>query len=140
MTGIVVDASVLVACATADGRTRRTLLTTGNIEFYAPEFVREELLTRVPKIVDLSGTPPPIVTALLDDLFGQLTIVPREAYRHKLEEAGRLVKKADAYGDEDYVALALALKAPIWTYDEDFHRIPEIRVVGREEVASGGFD
>lgn len=137
MTNLVVDASILVACAVADGKARRTYFSAPGLEFYAPEFIREELLKRVPKILALAGVPPPTLSSLLEDLFGKLTIVPRPAYRHRLPEARRIVQRANAMGDEDYVALALVLEAPIWTYDKDFHRMREVRVVSREQVLSG---
>jgi predicted nucleic acid-binding protein len=137
VTGVVVDASVLIACAISDGKARRTFFSASGIEFYAPEFVQEELLKRTPRILALSGVPPPVLSALWDDLFARLTIVPRAAFSHRLKQATQLTEKADARGDEDYVALALALDAPVWTYDKDFARVREIRVVSREQIASG---
>jgi predicted nucleic acid-binding protein len=137
VTSVVVDASVLVACAISDGKARRAYFSATGLEFYAPEFVREELLKRAPKILAIARVPPPTLSSLFDELFGKLTIVPRATYRYRLSEAKRIVERADARGDEDYVALALVLNAPIWTYDKDFHRIGEVRVVSREQVLSG---
>lgn len=137
MTGVVVDASVIVACAISDGKARRTLLTLRGVEFYAPAFVQEEVRRRSPKIIALSGLGPTVISTLLDDLFANVAIVPREGFETRLPQAMRLVARAGANGDEDYVALALALAAPIWTYDDDFHRVKGIRVVSREQVELG---
>lgn len=93
MTGVVVDASVLVACAIADGRARRAYFAAGHLEFYAPEFVREELQKRVPKILALSQVPPPTLSSLLEDLFERLTVLPREAFAPRLVEAQRIVAR-----------------------------------------------
>lgn len=57
-----------------------------------------------------------------------------EAYKAKRAEAQRLCRQADAWGDDEYVALALALDAAIWTYDHDFRRIPSLRVASTTDV------
>lgn len=140
MTSVVVDASVIVACAISDGKARRTLLSATGVEFYAPAFVQEEVRRRSPKVIMLSGVGPTVISTLLDDLFSRIAIVPREAFESRLSQAIRLADRAGAMGDEDYIALALVLAAPIWTYDNDFHRIKGIRVVSREQVERGLVD
>lgn len=137
MSSVVVDASVLIASAIADGKTRRVYLSACDVEFYAPAFIREELLKRVPKILAISRVTPTVLSTLLEDLFAQLTVVPRDGYDEQLGEARKIVRRVDAEGDEDYVALALALRAPIWTYDKDFLRIKEVRVVRTEQILAG---
>lgn len=137
MTSVVVDASAIVACAIADGKARRAFLTSANVEFYAPAFVVEEVRHRMPKIIALSGVGPSVLSALMDDLFARIVVVPREGFIHRMAEATALAKRADAHGDEDYIALALTLGAPVWTYDRDFHRIKGVRVVSREQVEIG---
>ncbi len=140
MTSVVVDASVIVACAISDGKARRTLLSATGVEFYAPAFVQEEVRRRSPKVILLSGVGPTVISTLLDDLFSRIAIVPREGFESRLSQAIGLADRAGAKGDEDYIALALALAAPIWTYDNDFHRIKGIRVVSREQVERGLVD
>lgn len=81
--------------------------------------------------------PPPTLANLFDDLLGKMKVVPRAAYRHRLSEAKQIVERAGARGDEDYFALTLVLGAPRWTYDKDFHRIREVRVMSREQVLPG---
>lgn len=134
MTEVVVDASVLVACAIANGKARRALFASVNTDFFAPALIRDELVRRVPKILALSVISPSVLSALLEDLFSRVTVIPLEGFAHRMAEAIELTTRANAQGDEDYVALALALNAPIWTYDRDFHRISGVRVIGREEI------
>jgi len=135
VTRIIVDASVLVACALSDGSSRRALFQATDVEFYVPEFILEELRRKTPKLLALSGLPPPVLTGLIDDLFGRVDVVPRWAYAGQMKEALELTRAAGAEGDEDYVALALALEAPVWTYDKDFRRIRRIKVVRNPESA-----
>ncbi len=133
MTKIVVDASVLVACTLSDGKARRALFQTSTAEFYAPEFVLDELKRKIPKILGISRVAPGVLTILIDDLLGRVTVVRRQAYAVRMEEALTLTTAAHARGDEDYVALALVLDAPIWTYDKDFKRVKGIKVVTRHQ-------
>lgn len=139
MTSVVVDASVLVACAIADGKTRRAYFSAHDVEFYAPTFIREELLKRTPKVIAISGVAPIDLAVLLEDLFSRLVFIPREGFKEKMDDACAIAARADARGDEDYVALALTLQAPIWTYDKDFLRIKEIRVINTDQILARDF-
>jgi predicted nucleic acid-binding protein len=134
VTRVVVDASVLVACALSDGSSRRVLLQTAQTEFFAPEFVSEELRRKSPKIIALSGIAPSVLAVLLDDLLDRVNIVPFQGYAHRMEQARALTRAAEPLGDEDYVALSLALDAPIWTYDKDFNRIQGIKLTNRYQI------
>jgi len=134
VTRVVVDASVLVAAALADGSTRRTLFSLQNLDLYVPSFIDIELQKQVRRIATRSGTSREIVQALVHGLLARVTIVPREGCASTLDLARQLVKRAGAEGDEDYVALALRLGAPIWTYDLDFQRVVGVRTVSRQAV------
>ena len=129
-----IDASVLVACALADGKARHALLSASSVDFVAPAFIQDEFRHQIPKIIALSGIAPPILSALSEDLFSLVRIVSREGYARDLVRARALTEEAHARGDEDYVALALAIDAPIWTYDKDFRRIKGIRLISRAEI------
>jgi predicted nucleic acid-binding protein len=99
-----------------------------------PRSSRRKSVGGSPKIIALSGVAPAVLSTLLDDLFARITFVPREGYSRRLVDARAKVARAGAQGDEDYVALAQLLDAPIWTYDKDFHIISGIRVVSRTQV------
>ena len=107
-----------------------------NLDLYAPSFVDVELQKQARRIATRSGTSRETVQALVQDLLARVTIVPREGYASTLDHATRLVGRAGAEGDEDYVALALTLEAPIWTYDHDLRRILGVRTVMRQAVES----
>lgn len=131
---VVVDASVLVASLMADGRARHALLHSPST-LYVPPRVFEELEAKVGKIAARARVDRTIVKALLVDIRHRVEIVPEAVLAPFRPDAEAMARAADAEGDEDYVAAALALKAPVWTYDRDFARIRGIRVVGTAEVA-----
>lgn len=133
MAFIVVDASVLFACLAKDGRARDVLMTT-RANLVAPPALLEEATALLPKAAERAGVTADVMAGVLAHLQQRIQVLSGEAYRSKRGEAQRACRQADAWGDDEYVALALALDAAIWTYDQDFHRIPGLRIAGTTEV------
>ncbi len=133
-TKVVVDASVLVASLMADGRARHALLHS-SASLYVPPRVFEEVQAKAGKIAKRARVDRTVVEALLTDIRHRIEVVPEALLAPFLPDAQARALAADAGGDEDYVAAALALDAPVWTYDRDFARIRGIRVIGTAEVA-----
>ena len=134
MTKVVVDASVLVASLMADGRARHALLHSP-LTLHVPPRVFEELEARVGTIAKRARVDRTVVEALVADILHRVEVVPEALLARFLPDARARALAAGAEGDEDYVAAALALEAPIWTYDRDFGRIRGVRVIGTAEVA-----
>lgn len=130
---VVVDASVLFACLAKDGRARDVLSTT-RANLVAPPALMEEVAALLPKAAARTGVGVDVMAGVLAHLQERIQVFTVDAYRSKRPEAQRLCREADAWGDDEYVALALALDASIWTYDKDFHRIPGLRIVGTTAV------
>lgn len=130
----VVDTSAFVACLFADGRARFALQHT-NWALYAPPFLLEETARILPKVETHLGPDADLVHGLLDMCARRIEVLPKALYAAHLAEARRLVADVDP-NDDEYVALALALDAPIWTHDEDFGRIPAIRTVQTFELVA----
>ena len=118
----------------AVGQTRRTLLSLNRVELFAPACVGDELVKHAPRIARRAGLSTEVVLSLIEDLLSRVSIVQPQGYRGYLNKASSLAERAGALGDEDYIALALALDAPIWTLDKDFGRIAGIRTINRVGV------
>jgi len=131
---IIVDASVLLAGLFKEGVVRDILLNFEDAEFLAPSYIREEVERHIQDVVSRTGKPEATVRAVLDDLFAAIDLVPPEAYSGSMEEARGLARSARAFGDEDYIALALALDAPVWTLDRDFRRTSAIKTLPTSEI------
>lgn len=136
MKQIVVDASVIVAGLLKDGVVRDLTLNSEDIEFCAPAYVREEIERQVPRIKGRANLPEPTVRAILEDLLAAVDLVPRPVYSGWMDTASRLAKEAAAPGGAEYIALALALGAPVWTLDHDFLRIPGLEVLATRDLAA----
>lgn len=133
MKAIVVDASVLVAALLADGRARRTLIHATD-RLVVPARILEETRGLLPALSRKSGLPEALLRVVFDDVLPLLTVVPMPLFEGQLSRARDLARRAHAEGDEHYIALALAMNAPIWTYDHDFQRVPGIQTVGTTDI------
>ena len=133
---VVLDASVLVACLFKDGRARHALLHSSAVRFVAPPDLLVESERQLPKVARRAGITPAQARGTLQILRGQIHEVPIALLRPAEAHARSLAKLAGDENDWEYVALALTLGAPIWTYDDDLRRVKEIRTVGTSRVLS----
>ncbi len=138
MKAVVVDASVVLAGLFKDGVVRDTLLSTDSLRFVAPSYIKDEAGRHSAEVARRSRLALPTVDAVLEDLLSALELVPPGIYAGLLPEARDLARAADALPDTEYVALALALNAPVWTLDKDFPRIRAITTLNTREVVELG--
>lgn len=131
---VVVDASILVACLLKDGRAREVLMNHPEVQFVAPGFVVDELATLRSRLVSKFRIQASAFDAVIGEIHARVQVVAARAYAAHREEAQRRAMKAQAWGDDEYVALALALDAPIWTYDDDFERIEGVRRITAAQI------
>jgi len=131
---IVVDASVLVATLMADGTVRDVLLSSPDHEYFAPQYIQAELERNLSRIASRARLPMETVRALTEDVFEAVDLLHSATYAHLLADATALAKAANAQGDEDYIAVAMLLNAPVWTLDNDFRRMKGIRCLNTKEV------
>lgn len=129
MRTIVLDASALLACLFKDGRARATLLHTEGTVLVAPPGILEEVERQLPRVAKRVGITIPEARAVLNILLEHVQEVSLDALRPFEAQAKALARNAGDVNDWEYVALALALDAPIWTYDDDFGRVAGIDVV-----------
>ena len=131
---VVVDANVVVAALMADGTVRDVLLNTTKLDFFAPDYLKAEIARHEARIAARAQLDPASVAALLEDVGEAVEFVPRDAYGERAADGRRLANQAPAHGDEEYIALALWLEAPIWCLDNDLRRVRQLRVLSTSEV------
>lgn len=134
MRRIIVDASVVLAGLFKDGSVRDVLLNLDDAELLAPQYLRSEVERHLPEVVRRSKIPEGTIRAVVEDLLGAIELVPPEIYSTSLEEAERNASRAGARGDEDYIAMALSFKAPVWTLDKDFARAPGLTTLRTKDI------
>ncbi|MBI1744469.1 PIN domain nuclease [Candidatus Acetothermia bacterium] len=115
---IVVDANPIIS-AVIGGKAREIFLTSNIKEFATTEFTWQEALEYLPEMarkprVRRAGIP-------LSELYTTLVALPLVVYEYEFyQERMTLAQSRMEKRDPDDAPLALKLRAPVWTNDEDF--------------------
>lgn len=117
-----------------DGTVRDILLNLEDGQLVAPQYLRSEVERHLPDVVVRSKMSEVTTRAVLEDLLGVIDLVPIEVYSSSMDQAREIARRADARGDEDYIAMALELDAPVWTLDKDFARTPGLSILRTRDV------
>ncbi|MDZ7688653.1 MAG: PIN domain-containing protein [Halobacteriales archaeon] len=131
---LVCDTNVVFSALIAGGKTRELILS-DQTNLYAPEFFFTELDNHRHEIEDKSQLSEEQLSLLLNVLFKDTEVVPREEFEHELEQASQLIGDTDS-DDVSFLALALHLDADIWTDDTDFEKQDEVTVWKTHELVN----
>jgi predicted nucleic acid-binding protein len=113
---LVVDANAILS-ALLGGKSKRLFFEAGITEFAVADSVLEEVQAYVPKMARKLGVGHEFLFYALELL--PLTICAPKIYRRSLQKAKIQIAHRDPR-DVDVLALAFALKRPLWTNDKDF--------------------
>lgn len=116
---LIIDTNVLISAILKDSLARKILFNP-KFEFYVCEFVFEEIAEHFQEIIKKSGLSSKDLMNLLNEIKGQISIIPSEIFSQKLESADRIIGNIDK---KDIPLAALALAIPnegIWTNDKHF--------------------
>ena len=100
-------------------------------KFVAPEFIKSELDEHEGECMKKSGLTKQEFGARRADVEEKIEFVSVEAYKKFLKRA---VKAVDDPDDAPYVALALALGAPIWSNDTGLKKQPLVDIFTTKEL------
>lgn len=119
---LVVDANPILS-SIISGKSREIFLSGKITEFYTTAFTIEEvrkyipIFAKKPKIMRAKITEGDLYTALS---LLHLQIFDRDYYIDEIEHAKAIIAHRDPK-DVDLLALAIKLRVPIWSNDEDFN-------------------
>ncbi len=130
---IVVDANVVIAALAKQSVTREVLLYPF-IDYYAPDFLLEELAEHEDEIIKKMNTSKLGYQKALDIIVKKVRIAKQETYARYLGQAHGIIGKIDK-DDEAYIALALSIKADgIWSYDTHFKQQKTVKLFSTGEL------
>ncbi len=115
---LVCDTNIVFSALIAGGKTRELLLS-DRIELYAPEFFFTELDNHREEISEKSNLSEDELGLLLDLLFKDTEVVPKEEFEDELSQAAERIGETDP-DDVPFLALALHLDVNLWSDDTDF--------------------
>jgi len=114
---VVIDSNKIISAVVSRGIVRRIVVFSG-INFYAPKVMIEEIERHREEICRRIGLKTEFFNYILEELIlSRLNIVEESRYADKISEAYMISKEFDEK-DTPFIALALKLKAPIWTNDK----------------------
>jgi predicted nucleic acid-binding protein len=126
---VIVDANVLFALMKPSSTASRIFEL--GLEFEAPEFVKIELKKHEGECRTKSGLSKLGFEKRKDVVFSNIRFVAVYEYKRFLKKALSIVDDVD---DVPYIALALAMRKPVWSNDSDLKKQDEVVVLTTEEV------
>jgi predicted nucleic acid-binding protein len=131
---LVLDTNILLAGLLRDGATRRLLLEP-SLDLLVPEHALEEVERHLPDLARRMGLPVEQARLALGLLLERVDVVPKTAYDASIGEAEGLLRGSDL-DDAPFLALALALGAPLWTHDKALHAQQRVPTLATRDVLS----
>jgi len=127
------DANVIFAALIRNSHTRDLLLTTG-WNFYAPEFVLNEVYSHIQTLSEKTGLDAKEVKDLLAKLTlaADVKIIPASEFEEHLKQAKRICPDPD---DIHYFALALKLNCAIWSNEKKLKEQANVKVYSTGELS-----
>lgn len=132
MMRLVVDTNVVFSALIAGGKTRELMLMR-DVEVYLPEFFLIELGKYNETLLEKTGLDEASLNNLLDLVFEDAHIVPKEEFSDEIPEARRAISDTDP-DDAPFLALALHLDIPIWSDDRDLQEQKAVDVKTTTEI------
>lgn len=129
---LVCDTNIVFSALIAGGKTPEMILS-DETELYAPEFFFSELDNHRHEVEEKSNLSEEQIGLLLNVLFKDTEVVPREEFEDELDLASQLIGGTDP-DDVPFIALALHLDVDIWTDDSDFEEQNEVTVWKTHEL------
>jgi len=126
---IVVDANPIISALI--GGTSREIFFRKSLRFVTTEHTINEVERFIPYISEKSGVEEKEIKKALFLL--PLKIYERGYYEDKIKKAEKIIKHIDE-NDVDILALALKLKAPLWTNDRHFDNVREVNILRTKDL------
>ena len=130
MVHVVVDANIILS-ALVGGRITDILLSP-KLEPLAPELLFVEVRKHKDEIKEKSNLSETDFEVLLAILEKRIKTIPLQEFSDKFQEAEQLLQ--DHPKDAPYIALALKLKCPFWTYEKRLQKIKDVNILTTEEI------
>ncbi|MBS3127570.1 PIN domain-containing protein [Candidatus Woesearchaeota archaeon] len=129
---VLLDANIVIA-ALLGSRATRTILISQQYNFYAPQWIIEEIKKYKKFICEKTRKTEEEFDIHLRSILVFIKIVHYAEYEHVMEKAKALIGKRDIK-DSEYIACALAVYADyIWSNDKDFKAQKSILIKTTEE-------
>src|SRR4030042_5798228 len=102
-----------------------------NSEFIAPSFILHEFNRYNNECLKKSGLPKKDFNKRKNFIFSRINFIDFKEYKDFIQEAFKGLLDED---DTPYIALALKIKAPVWSNDKDLKKQEKITILSTEDL------
>lgn len=127
---LVIDANIVLSSLISGKIT--DLVLSPKLDLVAPELLFKEIKRHKAEVMAKSSLSGPEFEILLSLLEKKILIVPMEEFISLLPKAERLLGQHKK--DAPYVALALKLNCPFWSYEKRFKNLGKVTSLTSKEV------
>lgn len=121
----IVDTNIVFSTAmNTESRIGQFLMQTdpGQVEFYAPTYLKREIERHVPKLIKLSGLKENVIREIIELAYTRIIFIEDGQIPIKIySESARLVRDVDEF-DVQFVALTKYMDEILWTGDRKLYR------------------
>jgi predicted nucleic acid-binding protein len=129
---LVIDTNIIISALIKNGISRRIIISP-LINFIAPDYMLQEISKYEKLICKKAKLNHDEFRLLLNLIFENINIIPKEDYKDQLNHAKTLI---DDINDIPFIALCLASKADgIWSDDVHFKTQKDIMIFRTKELA-----
>lgn len=130
---LVIDTNIIISSLISNS-VRRHLLINSGFEFISPEYTYTEIFNHIDLIEKKSKLTLKDLQFIMDILFSNITIYPKEEYADCYSKAKKIMNEIDP-DDAPFLALAMKTQADgIWSEDKGFQRQNQVRVYTTKEL------
>jgi predicted nucleic acid-binding protein len=127
---LVIDANIVLSCLVSGGLAE--LMFSPHLELAAPELLFDEIRKHKEEIIVKSRLSDAEVELLLTLIEKQVSVFPKYTFEHLMPKAEKLLGKH--VKDSPYIALALYLECPLWSYEKRFEKVKGVEIVNSSDV------
>ena len=128
---LVIDANIVVSAFIRPGNKTSELIFSNRFDFFAPEFMIEEIVKHREEIVEKSGLSGDELGLALSIISSRIKLIPFSEFREFEKRASEICPDPD---DVEYFALALQHRCALWSNDKRLKTQDVIKVMSTSEV------
>lgn len=128
---LIIDANIIISALISMKGKTRDLIFLEDITLFAPEYLLEEVEKYKRIIIKKSKLDKELFSLANQILFSKIKLIPFSKFKHKIKESKNICPDPD---DEEYFALALSKKIPIWTDDKRLKQQSKVKIISTTEM------
>ena len=131
---LVIDANIIISALISPTGKTSEIIFSDKLKLYAPKYLQEEISKHMREISKKSGLSDEEIEILLSLMFLNIEIISFPNFKKFMKQASEICPDPN---DEEYFALSLKLKCPLWSNDAKLkHGQNLLKVLNTGEVVS----